>query len=66
MKEFLDSVSLEEKARVEQEIANAQQEVLNKAPYMIYIGYFHDIKEAKAHSEKLKKHMGIDNSIKSI
>ena len=38
LKEFLDSVSLEEKARVEQEIANAQQEVLNKAPYMIYIG----------------------------
>ena len=38
LKEFLDSVSLEEKSRVEQEIANAQQEVLNKAPYMIYIG----------------------------
>ena len=34
--------------------------------FIIYIGYFDDLKAAKYHSEKLKKHMGIDNTIKSI
>jgi len=38
LKEFLESVSLAEGARKEQEVANAQQEVLNKAPLKIYIG----------------------------
>ncbi len=38
LKEFLDSVSLSEGARKEQEIAEAQQQVLNKAPLGIYIG----------------------------
>jgi len=35
---FLESVSLTEKARAEAEEANAQQEVLAKAPLKIYIG----------------------------
>ena len=34
--------------------------------FIIYIGYFDDLKSAKSHSEKLKKHLGIDNTIKSI
>ena len=34
--------------------------------YIIYIGYFENIEDAQTHSEKLKKHMGIDNTIKSI
>ena len=38
LKEFLDSVSLTEKLRNEAEEANAQQEVLSKAPLQIYIG----------------------------
>jgi len=38
LKEFLDSVSLSERARQEQEQADAQQSVLNKAPLPIYIG----------------------------
>jgi len=38
IKEFLDSVSLTEKSRAEAEEANAQQEVLAKAPLKIYIG----------------------------
>ena len=38
MKEFLESVSLTEKLKAEAEEANAQQEVLNKAPLKIYIG----------------------------
>ena len=38
----------------------------NNQLYIIYIGYFDDMKAAKTHSEKLKKHMGIDNTIKSI
>ena len=38
LKEFLDSLSLTEKARAEQEQAEAQQSVLNKAPLKIYIG----------------------------
>ena len=38
LKEFLDSLSLSEKARVEQETAESQQQVLNKAPLGIYIG----------------------------
>jgi len=38
MKEFLDSLSLKEKAVTEQEIADANQQVLNKAPLEIYIG----------------------------
>ena len=38
LKEFLDSVSLSEGARKEQEIADAQQQVLNKAPLGIYLG----------------------------
>ena len=38
LKEFLDSVSLAEGSRKEQEIADAQQQVLNKAPLKIYIG----------------------------
>ena len=38
LKEFLDSVSLAEGARKEQEVADAQQSVLNKAPLKIYIG----------------------------
>ena len=38
MKEFLESVSLSEKSRQEQEQADAQQAVLNKAPLKIYIG----------------------------
>ena len=38
LKDFLDSVSLSEGARKEQEVAEAQQSVLNKAPLGIYIG----------------------------
>jgi len=38
LKEFLDSVSLSEGARKEQEVAESQQQVLNKAPLKIYIG----------------------------
>ena len=38
LKEFLESVSLSEGARKEQEVAEAQQQVLNKAPLQIYIG----------------------------
>ena len=38
LKEFLDSVSLSEGARKEQEIAESQQAVLNKAPLEIYLG----------------------------
>ena len=38
LKEFLDSVTLKEKAVTEQEVADAQQAVLNKAPLGIYIG----------------------------
>ena len=34
--------------------------------YIIYIGYFDDMEEAKSHSDQLKQHMGIDNTIKSI
>ena len=35
---FLESVSLAEGARKEQEVAESQQQVLNKAPLNIYIG----------------------------
>ena len=38
LKEFLDSVSLTERARAESEQAESQQQVLNKAPLSIYIG----------------------------
>jgi hypothetical protein len=38
LKEFLESVSLNERARQESEQADAQQGVLNKAPLGIYIG----------------------------
>jgi hypothetical protein len=38
LKEFLDSVSLTEKSKQEQEQAEAAQQVLNKAPLGIYIG----------------------------
>ncbi|MDC3008967.1 hypothetical protein OA002_02345 [bacterium] len=38
LKEFLDSVSLTEKSRQEQEQAEAAQQVLNKAPLGIYLG----------------------------
>ena len=38
LKEFLESVSLTEKSRNEQEIADANQSVLNKAPLGIFIG----------------------------
>ena len=38
LKEFLDSVTLREKAAAEQEVADANQAVLNKAPLQIYIG----------------------------
>ncbi len=38
LKEFLDSVSLTEKLKAEAEEANAQQEVLGKAPLPIFIG----------------------------
>ena len=37
LKEFLESVSLTEKSKAEQETAEAQQSVLNKAPLGIYI-----------------------------
>jgi len=38
LKGFLDSVSLREKATAEQEVADANQQVLNKAPLGIFIG----------------------------
>ena len=38
LKEFLESVSLTEKSKAEQETAEAQQSVLNKAPLKLYIG----------------------------
>ena len=38
LKEFLDSVSLTSRTREEQERAEANQQVLNKAPLGIYIG----------------------------
>jgi len=38
LKEFLESVSLTERTRHEQEQAESQQSVLNKAPLKIYIG----------------------------
>ena len=38
LKEFLESVSLSEGAKKEQEVAEAQQQVLNKAPLQIFIG----------------------------
>jgi hypothetical protein len=38
LKEFLESVSLSEASRKESEQAEAQQQVLNKAPLKIYIG----------------------------
>ena len=38
LKEFLESVSLSEGARKEQEVAESQQQVLNKAPLKIYLG----------------------------
>jgi hypothetical protein len=38
MKEYLESVSLAEGARKEQEVAESQQQVLNKAPLKIYLG----------------------------
>ena len=38
LKEFLDSVTLTERARAEQEQAEAQQQVLNKSPLKIYLG----------------------------
>ncbi len=38
LKEFLESLSLTEKARQESEQAESQQQVLNKAPLKIYIG----------------------------
>tara|TARA_R100001198_G_C5212767_1_gene197576 strand:- start:478 stop:1365 length:888 start_codon:yes stop_codon:yes gene_type:complete len=38
LKEFLESVSLKEQALAEQEVADANQGVLNKAPLGIYVG----------------------------
>ena len=38
LKEFLDSVTLTERARAEQEQAESQQQVLNKSPLKIYLG----------------------------
>ena len=38
LKEFLESVSLKEQAITEQEVSDANQSVLNKAPLGIYIG----------------------------
>ena len=38
LREFLDSISLSERARAEQDTAESQQQVLNKAPLGIYIG----------------------------
>ena len=38
LKEFLESVSLTNRAREEQEQAESNQQVLNKAPLKIYIG----------------------------
>jgi len=35
---FLEAVSLSERSRQEQEQAESQQQVLNKAPLKIYIG----------------------------
>ena len=38
LREFLDSVTLRERSAAEQEQAESQQAVLNKAPLGIYIG----------------------------
>jgi len=38
LKEFLDVMSIEERSRAEQERAESQQQILNKAPLGIYIG----------------------------
>jgi len=38
LKEFLDSVQLSEKARLEADQADAQQTILNKSPLGIYLG----------------------------
>ena len=38
LKEFLDAMSVEERSRSEQEMAESQQQILNKAPLEIYIG----------------------------
>ena len=38
LKEFLDVMSVEERSRAEQERAESQQQILNKAPMGIYIG----------------------------
>ena len=38
LKEFLESMSVSERARAEQETADSQQQLLNKAPLKIYIG----------------------------
>tara|TARA_B100000287_G_scaffold434616_1_gene499580 strand:+ start:910 stop:2130 length:1221 start_codon:yes stop_codon:yes gene_type:complete len=38
LKEFLESVTLTERSRAEQEQAEAQQQVLNKSPLKIYLG----------------------------
>ena len=38
LKELLEQTSVSEKAKIEQETAEAQQQVLNKAPLGIYIG----------------------------
>ena len=38
LKEFLDSVTLRERSAAEQEQAESQQAVLNKAPLGIFIG----------------------------
>ena len=38
LKEFLESVSLTERARMEQEQADSNQAVLNKVPLTIYLG----------------------------
>ena len=38
LKEFLDAMSLTERSRAEQEQAESQQQILNKAPLNIYIG----------------------------
>jgi len=38
LKEFLEAVSLTERSRAEQDQANSQQSILNKAPLGIYIG----------------------------
>jgi len=38
LKEFLDSVSMEERSRAESEQAESQQQILNKAPLTIFMG----------------------------